>query len=326
MRPGGNPGRTDQGNPAGNQGGDPGGNPHPHPTKRKSRKGGANMRRNRVDYAVQTLRNELINQGLDPQSAFNFARMALSQKGVTIGRNGKVHYRHALYTAADFANSPLVKYVTGEKAKAANQKALLADPNYQMALSQLGLARDQSQAALDAQRRQATLDFGDPSFVQNDPILAAAVGANQFSTSQALKDSYAQQQRSVTQNANTAGTLFGGGNTSGQQQATHVYAGQQQEATSALQNLMNSLTMQGSQLSQNYNLGQQNALLQTQQNLQEQGLLSKSGPKLKYGKFSLYKPPRQPRRPRAPKPPPRPRMSSGLPSSMAPGSGPIVGV
>jgi hypothetical protein len=291
---------------------------------RKSRRGAQQMRRNRIDMAVTGLRNELMNQGLDPQSAFNFARMALSQKGVTIARNGKVHYRNSIYNAHEFANSPLIRYVTGEKAKAQNKKALLADPNYQMALSQLGLARDQSQAALDAQRRQAELDFGDPSFVQNDPILAAAVGANQFSTTKALQDSYAAQQRNVNQTSNQAGTLFGGGNVSGQQQATHVFAGQQQEATSALQNLLNSLTMQGSQLSQNYNLGQQNALLQTQQNLAAQGIASASGPKLKYNPFKLYRPPRAPR---APKPPRPPGGRSRLPGATSyPGGGPTVGL
>ena len=213
--------------------------------------------------------------------------------------------------------------MTGAKAKAANEAFIKADPNYQMALSQLGLARDQSQSALDARGGRPHWTSATRASSRTTRYWAAAA-ANKFSTTQALQDQYAQQQRTVRSTANAAGTLFGGGQVSGQQQATHIFAGQQQEATSAIQNLLNSLSMQSSQLGQNYSLGQQNALLQTQQNLLAQGSLSKSGPKLKINPFKLYNP-KQPRRPR------QPRgggggMSSGPPSGSSPIGGPVRGI
>ena len=201
--------------------------------------------------------------------------------------------------------------MTGEKAKTANKAALLADPNYQMALQQLGLARDQGNATIGQQRSQALIDFGDPSFVQNDPTLAAAVGANPFGTSEVLAQNYGRQQQAVNQQSNLLGTNFGGGVQSGQTEATHVYAGQQANATSALQNLLNNLGQQSEQLGQNYNLGQQNALLQTQQNLQAQGLLAAHGPKLSTGGKYRFFNNRPPRAPRPPKPPRGPLSGSG---------------
>ena len=234
------------------------------------------------------LTNALIQKGFTGQQAQQFARMALTQKGVTIGRGGRIHYKGDIYRSQAFINNPLVSYVTGEKAKAANKAALLADPNYQMALQQLGLARDQGNATLTSQRNQALLDFGDPTFVQGDPTLAAAVGANPFGTSQTLYHNQQQNLQGLNQQANQLGVSAGGGLVSGQQQAQHVYAGQQAGATSALQNLLDNLTQQSQQLGQNYNLGQQNALLQTQQNLQAQGLLAAHGPGLKFGTYKLF--------------------------------------
>lgn len=246
------------------------------------------------------LRNTLMENGFDPKAAFNFARMALSQKGVTIGKNGKVHYKGAVYNAVDFAQSPLVKWVSGQTAKAKNEAAIKADPNYQLALANLGLARDQTNAGLDAQQRQSLLEFGDPSFVQNDPSLAAAAGANPFGTSQLLARAYQAQQNEVRNTANRAGTLFGGGYGSGMMEAQHQYAGQNYNATSALQNLLDSISMQKAQAGQSYDLGSRSALLQTQQNLAAAGTLSASAPKLKIGKFHLWAMPKGPRRPRNP--------------------------
>lgn len=284
--------------------------------------GGGGVRRNyRINLALSNLQNALIEKGFDANQAFRFARMALTQKGVEIGRNGQVHYKGSLYKAADFVNNPLIQYVTGAKAKAENEAALKADPNYQMALAQLGLARDQSQSALDAQKRQALIDFGDPSFVQGDPALAAAAGANPFGTAQTLLRNYGADQRQIAQQSNDLGTNFGGGQQSGMLEAQHQFAGQQSNATSALQNLLDSITMQGSQYSQNYDLGAKNALLQTQQNLQAQGLLSAHGPKMKFGTYHLFtgRPPRPPRT-RQPRPP---RTDQGLGGGMGgPGANP----
>lgn len=308
-----------------------GGPPAPPPPPGKGGHGGGKKghgsrpngaRGQRINRAVTGLVNALMEKGYNSADALKFATMALKQHGVTIGRGGKVHYKGGLYNAHQFVNSPLIAYVTGAKAKAANEATLKADPNYQQALATLALARDQGNAALTQQRTQALTDFGDPTFVQNDPTLAAAVGANPFGTSRLLEQGYQQQRQNVGQTANLLGTNFGGGVQSGMLGAQHTFAGQQSQATSALQNLLNSLSLQQSQLGQNYTLGAQNALVQSQQNLAQQGLLSASAPRPKKGaSYNLFKgpphpthgggggggaPPPPPRQPRPPKPPPSP--------------------
>lgn len=283
MKQGGNPGSTDQGHPAGgNQGG--GRNP-----KRGRRSDRAGTRGYRINLAVTNLTNALMANGLDSSSALRFARMALTQKGVTIGRRGFVHYKGSRYNASQFASSPLARYVTGAKAKAMNEAAVKADPNYQAAIAQLALTQQQGQAGLDAQRRSALLDFGDPNFVQGDPTLAAAVGANPFSTSRLLQQQYEGNRRANLVNSNVIGTNFGGGLTSGQVEAQHAFAGSQSNATTALGNLLGSLTQQGTSLSQNQALGGQQALLQTQQNLAQEGVLSASAPRYHVGSFNLFR-------------------------------------
>src|SRR5438132_1750970 len=227
----------------------------------------------RVNLAITNLRNALIDKGFGANEALRFARMALSQKGVQIGAGGRVHYQGTMYHATDFVNNPLIQWVTGAKAKAANEATLKADPNYQAALANLALTRDQQQSALDAQRNQSLLDFGDPTFVQNNPILAAQAGANRFGTSQLLQQAYGQAQQGYQRNLESAGTLFGGGAQSAALAGQRAFAGQQQQAVSALQNLLQGLSMQRSQADQGYALGQQNALLQTQQNLAAEGRL-----------------------------------------------------
>jgi len=258
--------------------------------------------------------NALILKGFTGQQAQQFARMALTQKGVTIGRNGRVHYKGDFYNAAQFVNSPLIQYVTGAKAKAANEATLKADPNYQQALASLALARDQSQSALDQQRSQALLDFGDPTFVQGNPLLAASVGANPFGTSRLLQSAYNTNRAQIAQSANQLGTNFGGGEASGDVEAQRQFAGQQSQAVSALQNLLNGLSMQSSQLGQNYTLGAKNALIQSQQNLQQEGLLSASAPKIKFGTFNLFRAPRMGRNNGVPRPPRPPKFPSQNPS------------
>lgn len=282
-------------------GGGGGGGHHHHGGGGKGDGGGGKRKRQdryRINLALTNLTNALYEKGFSGAEAQRFAHMALTQKGVQIARNGRVHYKGGIYNAVDFVNSPLIKYVTGAKAKAANEAALKADPNYQQALASLGLARDQSQAALDSQRRQTLIDFGDPSFVQNDPTLAAAVGANPFGTAQTLLRNYQGDQRVIAQRSNDLGTNFGGGQQSGMLEAQHQFAGQEANATSALQNLLQSIGMQGGQLTQNYDLGAKNALLQTQQNLQAQGLLAAHAPKVKFGTYRLFnnRVPRPPRR------------------------------
>lgn len=269
-------------------------------------------RQTRINLAWTNLQNALIAKGFSSHDAGQFARMALTQKGVEIGRGGRVHYKGGVYNANQFVTNPLIQYVTGAKAKAANEATIKADPNYQQALANLALTRDQQQAAITQQRSQALTDFGDPTFVQGDPALAAAAGANPFGTSQLLQNAYATQQRSVAANANQIGTNFGGGQTSGNIAAQRQFAGQQSGAVTALQNLLNGLSLQSSQLGQDYTLGSQNALVQSQQNLQQQGLLSKSAPKIKFGTYNLFRAPKAGQHggggpPHAPPPPRAPR-------------------
>lgn len=274
------------------------------------------VRRARIDLAVSKLQNELIANGLSPSDAQRFAKMALSQQGVSIGRRGGVHYKGEVYNAQQFADSPLLKFVTGEKAKAANLAALESDPNYQMALSQLGLTRDQSQAALDQTRRQALIDYGDPNFVSSDPTLAAAVAANPFSTSRLQQEAYDRQRLAAATAANRAGVTFGGGAVAGQQEAQRSFAGGTSTGVSALQGLLDSITQQTANLGQNYSLGQRSALLQTEQNLTAQGLLqSVRPPTFHIGQFKLWRPPRPRRRGGSgvPPPPPPPPGSGGHP-------------
>src|SRR3954463_4761586 len=99
-RPGGNPGRTDQGQGGGKT--HPGRGPNPHPTRRNHQ-----ARSNRINMAVTSLTNALIEGGLGSNSALRFARMALTQKGVQIGRGGAIRYKGSRYTGADFAKTGL---------------------------------------------------------------------------------------------------------------------------------------------------------------------------------------------------------------------------
>lgn len=278
----------------GREGGKSGAPPHQppqggQPPQGRRGNGRPGTRGYRINLAVTNLSNALMANGLDSSSALRFARMALTQKGVTIGRRGFIHYQGSRYNANQFATSPLARYVTGAKAKAMNEAAIKSDPNYQAAISQLALTQQQGQAGLDAQRRSALLDFGDPNFVRGDPTLAAAVGANPFSTSRLLQQQYDQQRQGLASQANVIGTSFGGGLASGNVGAQHAFAGSQANASSALNNLLGSLTQQGTSLSQNQALGGQQALLQTQQNLAQEGVLSASAPKYSVGHFNLFR-------------------------------------
>ena len=258
--------------------------------------------------AVGQLRNALIDKGLDPNSALRFAQVALAKaQGASIGPRGQIHLKGQVYNAKDFANTPLIDFITGAKAKAANQKVLLADPTYQQNLAQLGLSRDQSLADLEAQRRSALIDFGDASFVQGDPVLAAAIRANKdFSTSALLNQAYQRQQNQVQQAAGAAGTVFGGGLQSGLGEARRVYAGNEADATRTLVDLLSNINMQRANLGQNYDLGQRGALLQAQQALTAAGVLQPATPPaLKKGPFKWWTPPHPPAGggPRPPRPP-----------------------
>lgn len=212
-----------------------------------------------VQRAVGAVRNALSEQGINPQTALQYARVILSRPGVQIGRGGNIFYQGQRYAPSAFASSKLAQIATGQQAQKLNQQAVQGDPGYLQALATLGLNRDQATSDLEAQRRQQLLQFGDPSFVSGDPTLAAAAGANPFSTVALMQQAYQNAQSAAAQAANRAGTYYGGGEVSGQQEAGRVNAAQNQQATTALQNLLNSISQQEAQLSQQYDVGKTGA-------------------------------------------------------------------
>ena len=253
------------------------------------------VRRRRVfQGAVTQLRNALIDRGIDPAAALRFAQVALAkQQGASIGKGGRIHFKGDVYNAADFAKTPLIDVITGAKARADNQKVLLDDPAYRQTLAELTLNRDQGISDLEAQRRTALIDFGDPAFVEGDPVLAAAVKANRdFSISGLLNTNYQRNQHDVQQAASRAGTVFGGGVHSGMLEAQRVFAGNQADATRTLTDLLSNVNMQKANYGQNYELGQRGALLQAQQALTAAGVLQpETPPSLRSGGFKWFKPP-----------------------------------
>ncbi len=246
-----------------------------------------------IDRAVNSLRNALIDKGLDPDAALRFAKVALSKsQGTAVGKGGIIRYKNKTYNAEDFAKTPLIDFITGAKAKADNIAAIQGDPNYQQTLAQLGLTRDQTNADLEAQRRSALLSFGDPNFVTNDPILQAAVEANPFSTTQLQRENYNRDLGTVATAANKAGTLLGGGYISGQREAQRRFAGNVAQGTQLLTDQLGSLNMQTGNAGSDYALGQRAALIQAQQALSDAGLLQpETGPDIHPGQIAWWRQP-----------------------------------
>lgn len=262
----------------------------------KKQKGPSKAQQQKIyQGAITKLQGELIKKGLDPGSALKFAELSLSKaQGVSIGKGGLIHYKGRAYNAADFAHTPLIDYVTGAKAQAENKAALESDPVYQQTLANLGLNRDQSLAQLSSERRNSLIDFGDPSFVTGDPVLAAAVKANPFSTSNLLAEANRRNVSNMTQNANMAGTIFGGGLVSGTREANRQNSADQADALTKLTRYLTENNMQQTNIGQTYDLGQRNALVQAQQALTSAGLFNAStAPNLKAGGFKLFRPPHQ---------------------------------
>lgn len=251
----------------------------------------ANQKR-QIAAAVSKLQAELIGKGFDPGAALAFSRLALGKaQGVSVGKGGSVHFKGKAYSIADFAKTPFVDYVTGVTAKKQNQAALESDPVYQQTLANLGLQRDQSLAQLGDERRNALIDFGDPSFVTGDPTLAAAVKANPFSTSNLQAEANRRNVSNVTQNANQSNTIFGGGLLSGQREAQRQYAADSASALTAFTRFLGQNNAQQTNLNQQYDLGQRNALLQAQQALTAAGLLNASVPPvLRSGGYKWFRP------------------------------------
>jgi hypothetical protein len=232
-----------------------GGGPAPRPT-RVSRQLAIQLA---IQRAVGAVRNALMESGSSPADSLRLAPVLLSRPGVQIGRGGDILYKGARYDATAFAASKLGQLATGAYAKAQNQKALEGDPGYIQALATLGLQRDQSIAGNDDARRQALIEFGDPSFAKGDATTAGAAGANPFSTSRLLQQAYANAQSQTANTANRAGVYQGGGLTSGLGQDLRDYAGQNQYQTELLQKLLSSLDTQNALAQQGYQVGQAGA-------------------------------------------------------------------
>ena len=241
--------------------------------------------------AVNNLRNALIDKGVDPNAALRFARIALSaDRGASVGRNGRIHFKGQVYKPADFADTPFIDFVTGQKAKLANERAIQADPTYQATMANAILARDQAIAADDAQRRSALINSGYAEFVQGDPILQAAVRNNPFSTAALEKEAYNRAGAHALQDAQQAGTRFGGGYLAAQREALRVHAGNEANSTAQLGDLLSQILLDQTNANQNYATTHANALLQAQQTQTANGTAVQP-PKFGRSPFNWFKPP-----------------------------------
>lgn len=246
--------------------------------------GGGKPRPSRVnrqlarDRAVGAVRNGLTDRGIDSQLALHLARVLLTRPGVRIERGGKIFYHGQEFGAAAFAKSHLADIATGEVAKARNQKAIEGDPGYIQNLATLALQRDQATAGLADQRRQALIQFGDPSFAGSDALTAGAARANPFGTSQLLAKQFSDQKLAAANAANRAGTTFGGGEISGQAQAQRDYSAQNQDATTQLQSLLAALDQQNALAQQGYGIGQNQARLDAYNSLLASGAIHAARP------------------------------------------------
>lgn len=237
--------------------------------------------------AVGAVRNGLTDRGIDSQLALHLARVLLTRPGVRIEKGGKILFHGTEYDPAAFAKSHLADIATGTVAQQRNQKAIEGDPGYLQAMANLGLSRDQALAGLADQRRQALIQFGDPSFAGSDALTAGAARANPFGTSQLLAKQYADQKLAAANAANRAGTYFGGGEASGQNQAQRDYAAQNQDATTQLESLLASLDQQNALANQGYSVGQNQAKLDAYNALLASGAIhAASAPNWNVGNFA----------------------------------------
>jgi hypothetical protein len=228
--------------------------------------------------ALGAVRNGLTDRGIDSQLALHLARVLLTRPGVKIEKGGKILYHGQEFEASAFASSHLADIASGKVAEARNQKAIEGDPGYLQAMANLGLARDQSTAGLDAQRKQALIQFGDPSFAGSDALTAGAAAANPFGTSQLLAKQFSDQKLAASNAANRSGVFYGGGEQSGQDQAQRDYASQNQDVTTQLQALLASLDQQNALAQQGYGVGQNQARLDAYNALLASGAIHAATP------------------------------------------------
>lgn len=228
--------------------------------------------------AVGAVRNALTDRGIASDLALHLARVLLTRPGVKIERNGKIFYHGQQFDATAFGSSHLADVASGKFAEQQNQKVIEGDPGYQQAMANLALARDQSLAGLADQRRQALIQFGDPSFAGQDTLTAGAAAANPFGTSQLLARQFQLDKLAEANAANRAGTTFGGGAQSGQDQAQRNYSAQNQDAVTQLQSLLSSLDQQNALAQQGYGVGQNQARLDAYNALLASGAIHAATP------------------------------------------------
>jgi len=252
--------------------------PPPPPLGGRSPRGGGRKRRNAgiIDAAVTGLREALIARGYDPNTALHFANIILSRPGVTLTRNG-VRYQGKVYDSAHLATSRLADFVTGELARKQNESVIQGDPGYLAARAQLGLNRDFLSADLGDQQRRAAIDWGDPAYAPDSQVGQAAA-ANPFSAMRLLERAYRNQALQKTQDSNRAGTLFGGGYQSGQQEAGRVRAANLSEGTRSITDLLAQINQQRAQSGQQYSAGISVALAEAQQRLLQAGQIHAVSP------------------------------------------------
>lgn len=274
--------------------------PVKHPTHPISKpgKGVGTPRANRTnkqlvaDRAVGALRNALTEGGMSSADAMKYARVALQQKGVTLGKGGAIYYQGKRMDASSFAKSPLVNYVTGVKAANQNKALITADPGYQLSLAAATLKRDQALADYTAQRNQAVIQFGDPSYAGSDSLLAGEAQANPNSTAALLNLEYGRAQQGTNMAANRLGVGDGGGVQSGQTENGRVHVAQEQDATTKLQTLLDQIARGSGDALQQYTLDQNTAYQQAYQDLLKAGTLHAVGaPSVTTQGFHYYQPP-----------------------------------
>jgi hypothetical protein len=224
-----------------------------------------------IQQAVGSLYNALRARGLSSDQALTYSKLALTRPGVTIGQGGKIRYQGHRFTPEQFAGSHLVGYVTGRRAAKQNAAAIRASPVFESEWAQAKAQRDSTLADVQEQQRRALLDWGDPSLVQNDPLLAAQAAANPFSTSRLIAQQYAQNQLAASQNANRYGTFSGGGQASGQTEASRQHAATLTDATTQLQDLLAGLTKTKAQANQAVALAKQQAAVDAYNSLLASG-------------------------------------------------------
>ena len=230
-----------------------------------------------VSRALDALTQALRSGGIETGAAQRFAQLILTRPGVVIGPKS-ISYKGQTYKPADFATSHLARWVTGAIAEAQNKAAIQNEPGYNQSLSELGLQRDISTSGLEEQRRRSILDYGDAGFAGADTLLGAQAAANPLSTSALLREAYARAQSQARQQANVAGTLFGGGLQSGLNEASRINASQTTESTRSLEDLLSALSRQRAQAEQIYSVGNTGALQQAQQRLLASGMIHAAAP------------------------------------------------